>query len=144
MPNLGTSSGRFLVEMDGVSAMRASEVSGIGIKHEPYKIAVGDQANPILGRSNYEGDEVTLKHAYALNSTGQEIFSWFTAYVKGDRIDKPSFRLIQLAENGYGTVAVWNLSECVPTQLTHENNKGDSNDAAYFTLKFKPTDVEVG
>lgn len=138
----GTSSGRFLLEMDGVSIARASEVSGIGIKHEPFKIGVGDQPNQILGRSSYECEEVTVKHAYALNSTAQEMFDWFSDYIRGFRTDKLSIRLIQLAEDGFGTEAVWEMFECVPTAFMHENNKGDSNDAAYFTLKFKPTDID--
>lgn len=138
----GTSAGRFLLEMDGVSSARASEVSGIGIKHEPFKIPVGDQANMILGRSNYECEEVTVKHAYALNSTGQQMFSWFGLYIKGIRTDKMNIRLIQLAENGFTPQAIWEMEECVPTMFTNEANKGDSNDAAYFTLKFKPTDVK--
>lgn len=141
--NRGTSSGRYLVEIDGVSACRASEVSGIGLKHEPFKIPVGDRANPILGRSNYEANEVTIKHAYALNRTGRELFAYFGAYVKGLTVEKRTVRLIQLDEDGFGTVAVWELSECVPTEFTQENNKGDSNDAAYFTIKFKPTDADL-
>ncbi len=139
----GTSSGRFILEMDGVSIARASEVSGIGIKHEPFKIPVGDQANQILGRSNFECEEVTVKHAYALNSTGREMFEWFYDYVRGFRTDKLSIRLIQLSEDGFGTAATWEMFECVPTMFSQENNKGDSNDAAYFTLKFKPTDAEL-
>ncbi len=138
----GTSAGRFLLEMDGVSTARASEVSGIGIKHEPFKIGVGDQANMILGRANYECEEVTVKHAYALNNTGREMFAWFGLYIKGVRTDKLNVRLIQLAENGFSPQAIWEMEECVPTAFMNETNKGDSNDAAYFTLKFKPTDVK--
>ena len=129
------------MEMNGVSAARASEVSGIGLKHEPFKIAVGDQANPILGRSNYEANEVTIKHAHALNNTGNEMFAYFGAYIKGLRTDKPNIRLIQLGEDGFSTDAIWELEECVPTEFTQETNKGDSNDAAYFTIKLKPTDA---
>ena len=137
----GTSSGRFLIEIDGVTSADASEVSGIGIKHEPFKIAIGAQANPILGRSNYECEEVTMKHAYALNSTGNEVFAWFGDYIKGYTTDKLNMRLIQLSEDGFGTAAIWEMLECVPTMMMQETNKGDSNDAAYFTLKFKPTDA---
>ena len=137
----GTSSGRYLLEMDGVSAARASEVAGIGLKHEPFKIAVGDQANPILGRSNYEANEVTIKHAHALNNTGDEMFAWFGDYVKGFRTDKLNVRLIQLGEDGFSTGQIWEMTDCVPTEFMQEGNKGDSNDAAYFTLKLKPSDA---
>lgn len=139
--NQGTSSARYIIEIDGISAARASEVSGVGLKHEPFKIAVGDRANPIVGRSTYEANEVTVKHAYALNKTGQEAFRYFGDYLKGYTVQKLNMRLIQLDEDGFGTTATWELEECVPLEFTHETNKGDSNDAAYFTLKFKPTDA---
>lgn len=137
----GTSAGRFIFEMDGVAACRASEVSGVGVKHEPFKIGVGDQANPILGRGNFECEEVTVKHAHALNSAGGEIFNWFGDYIRGDRTDKLSMRLIQLGEDGKQTEAVWELVDCAPTAFSQETNKGDSSDASYFTLKFKPSDL---
>ena len=109
----GTSSGRFLIEIDGVTSAEASEVSGIGIKHEPFKIAIGAQANPILGRSNYECEEVTMKHAYALNSTGNEVFAWFGDYIKGYTTDKLNMRLIQLSEDGFGTAAICGASSII-------------------------------
>lgn len=138
----GTAGSRYIFEIDGVAAARASEVSGIGLKHENFKIGLGDRANPLIGRGNYEGNEVTVKHAHAINSTGREMFSWFGDYIKGDRTDKLTARLIQLDEDGKGTEAIWELIDCVPTEFSQETNKGDSADAAYFTLKFKPTDVE--
>lgn len=139
----GTAARSFLVEMDGVSQAMASEVTGIGLKAEPFKIGVGNQPNPILGRAGYEAEEVTMKHAYALGGTESEIFSWFEDFIRGDRTDKPTFRLIQLAENGYDTIRTWECTECVPTGFMQEGNKADSNDAAYFTLKFKPTDARL-
>lgn len=141
--NRGTSAGRYLVEMDGVSICRASEVSGLGLKHEPFKIPVGDRANPIIGRSNYEANDITVKHAFALNKTGREVFAYFKNYVKGLTVEKRTFRLIQLDEDGRGVVAVWEASECVPLEFNQEQNKGDSNDAAYFTFKLKPTDLDL-
>lgn len=142
MANNGTASRAFIIEMDGVSAAQASEVSGLGIKAEPFKINVGGRPNPIQGRAGYEPEEVTVKHAYALGSTGQEMFSWFGDFIRGDRTDKISFRLVQLAEDGRTSLNTWDCSECVPTGFMHEGAKADSNDAAYFTLKFKPTDVD--
>ena len=138
--NKGTSSGYYILEMDGVSAAEASEVSGIGNKHEVFKIGVGNRPNPYIGRSKFEPNEVTVKHAHAMGSTGQEMFQWFDDYIRGFRTDKINIRLIQLGEDGFKTEVVWEMEECVPTEFMQETNKGDSNDAAYFTLKFKPTD----
>lgn len=137
----GTSSGYYIIEIDGVSAARASEVSGLNIKHDPFKIGVGDRPNPILGRSKYEIDEVTVKHAHALNNTGRELSGYIVAYCRGLRTDKLNCRLLQMAEDGFGIEAVWEMIECVPTSFSQDTNKGDSNDAAYFTFKFKPTDA---
>lgn len=141
----GAASSRYKVELDGIAGCRASEISGIGIKHEPFKIGVGDQANPILGRGNYEGNEITVKHAHALNGTGREFFNWFGRYIKGDTVEKRSFRLIQMTEDGKGTEAIWECIDCVPTEFNQETNKGaesSSAEAAYFTMKFKPEDVK--
>ena len=139
---MGASAGYFLLEMDGVTFARASEVSGIGLKHEVVKIGVGDQANPILVRGKYEPQEVTVKHAHALNNTAQEVFSWFKDYIKGFRTDKLTMRLIQMDEDGYSPLVIWEMVECAPTEFSQEGNKGDSKDASYFMLKFMPTDVD--
>ena len=141
----GTASSRYKVEIDGIAACRASEASGFGLKHEPFKIGVGDQANPILGRGNYEPNEVTIKHAHALNSTGREFFNWFGRFIKGETVEKRSMRLIRLTEDGKSTEAIWECIDCVPTEFTEENSKGaesSSAEAAYFTMKFKPEDVK--
>ena len=137
--NKGTSSGFYMFEMDGVAAAEASEVSGIGLKHEVFKIGVGNQAYPYLGRSKYECNEVTVKHAHALNNAGKQMFQYFDDYINGVRTDKINIRLIQLGEDGFKTEATWQMEECVPTEFMQETNKGDSNDAAYVTFKFKPT-----
>lgn len=140
MANVGAGAGYYLLEMDGVSAAEASEVSGIGIKHENFKIDVGNRPNPYLGRGKYECDEVTIKHAHALNNVGQQMFRWFGDYIKGYRTDKVNIRLVQLGEDGSEIIEVWEMEECVPTAFTQETNKGDSKDASYFMIKLKPTD----
>lgn len=136
------SSARFLIEIDGVTEACATEVSGIGIKHEPVKLPVGCRPNPYLGRSNYECEEVTVKHGYAISSTGRELFQWFSDFIRGIAVERRTFRLLQMHEDGATPAAIWEMIECVPTAFMHEANKGDSNDAAYFTVKFKPTDIE--
>jgi hypothetical protein len=141
--NRGTSAGGYLVEYDGVTVCRASEVSGLGLKHTPFKIAVGDRANAIIGRSNYEANEITVKHASAMNNTGNEVFRDFRNWLVGRDVTKRTFRVIQLDENGSDIAMIWEASECVPTEFTKESNKGDSNDADYFTFKIQPTDLEM-
>lgn len=141
--NVGTSAGHYLLEMDGVTVCRASEVTGLGVKHTPYKIAVGDRANPYLGRSNYEVNEITVKHASAFHNTRRETFQYFKNFLKGNDVGKRNFRVVQLAEDGRGVVDTWELIDCVPTEYTKGDNKGDSNDADTFSFKLLPTDIDV-
>lgn len=136
----GTSNAHFLVEVDGVSILEASEVEIGGIKHEPFKLSVGNRPNPYLGRNKYEAEEVKIKGAYALNSQGEELFSNFRNYIQGFNVSKLNMRVIQLAEDGFRTVVIHDFIECVPTMFQPEAKKADSKDAAYFSIGFKPTD----
>lgn len=138
----GTSNANFLVEVEGVSVVQASEVEIGGIKHEPFKLMVGDRPNPFIGRNKYEVDEVTIKNAYALNSEGTEFFNHFKNYALGLTTQKLNIRVIQLAENGFTSEVIHEFIECVPTSFKPEGKKADSKDAAYFSIAFKPTDYE--
>lgn len=136
----GAGNGYFLVEVDGVSAIEATECDIGGVKHEPFKIAVGNRPNPYLGRGKFEVEEVKLKGAYALTSQGEELFQAFNDYIRGFTTQQLSFRVVQLSEDGFSTLKVHEFIECVPTMFQPEGKKGDSKDAAYFTIAFKPTD----
>lgn len=143
MPNNGTSSAHFLVEFDGVSSLEASEVSGINKKHEPVEIMTGNRSMPIYARGKSKMEPVTLKHAMALNASGRELFDYFDNYTSGIVVEKRNLRVVQLGEDGFSTVAVTDLIDCVPTEFMIEGNKADSKDAAYFTVKLQPSDVII-
>lgn len=138
----GTSNAHFLVEVDGVSALEASEVEIGGVKHEPFKLMVGNRPNPYLGRNKYEVEEVKIKAAYALNAQGEELFQNFQDYISGFNVSKLNMRVIQLGEDGFSTVAIHDFIECVPTSFQPDGKKADSKDAAYFSIGFKPTDYK--
>lgn len=138
----GTSNGNFLVEVDGVSVLEATEVETGPLKHEPFKLHVGNRPNPYLGRNKYEVDEVKIKGAYALNSQGEELFAYFRNYILGNTVEKITVRVIQLGEDGYTTEKIHEYIECVPTSFQPEGKKADSKDAAMFTISFKPTDYD--
>ena len=65
----GTSTGRYLIEMDGVAAVRSSEVSGVGLDHQPFELFESNRPNPRLGRGHYKIGEIRVKHAVALNNS---------------------------------------------------------------------------
>ncbi len=136
----GTANGYFLVEIEGVSVIEASEAEVGGLKHEPVKIGVGNRPNPYLARGKYEGEEFKLKQAYALNQEGEELFKYFRDYLRGLTVEKRNIRVIQMTENGLGIERTHECIECVPTTFKPEGKKGDSKDAAYFEIAFLPTD----
>jgi len=136
----GTGNGHYLIEVDGVAVCQASEVETGGVKHEPFKIFVGNRPNPILGRGKYECEEVKVKQAYALNQEGGEFARLFQDYVRGLNLAKPTVRIVTLGEDGATIVATDEYVECVPTMFQPEGKKGESKDGAYFSIGFKPTD----
>lgn len=138
----GISNAFFIVEIDGVSVLQASEVEIGGIKHEPFKLYVGDRPNPFIGRNKHEIEEVKIKQAYALNQEGSELFGYFYDYMHGLTTEKLNIRVVQLDEDGYSDSLVHQFYECVPTSYKPDGKKADSKDAAMFEISFKPTDYE--
>jgi hypothetical protein len=139
---MATSNGHFLVEVEGVAAIEASEFDIGGVKHEAFKIMVGNRPNGILGRGKFDVGDCKLKNAYALNGEGKQLFKYFREYTLGITTEKRNIRVIQLDEDGYTAVGIHHFIECVPTEYQPEGKKADSKDAAYFTISFKPTDYE--
>lgn len=139
----GTASSHFLVEFDGIASLEASEVSGINKKHEPVEIMTGNRSMPFYARGKSKMEPVTIKHAMAINASGRELFQYFDDYTTFGNAEKRNLRVVQLGEDGFSTVAVIDLIDCIPTEFMVEGNKADSKDAAYFTVKLQPSDCII-
>ncbi|HMU34481.1 MAG TPA: phage tail protein [Pyrinomonadaceae bacterium] len=139
----GTHSGHFLVEMDGVAAIEATQVSGLKKTHEPAEIKTGTRPMPFYARGKSKCETVTMKHAVALNATGREIFRYFNDYCEGLTTEKRNFRVVQLAEDGAGIAGIYDCIDCVPKEFSVEDNKGDGSDAAFFNVVLQPTDLRI-
>lgn len=139
---MATSNGHFLVEIDGVTVIEATEFELGSVDHEPFELPVGNRPNPILGRAKYKVGECKLKQAYALNNEGIELFAYFKNYCSGITTEKRGIRVVQLAEDGFTPIGIHQFIECVPTKWQPEGKKADSKDASYFSISFRPTDYE--
>ena len=139
----GTHGGHFLVEYDGVSALEATEVTGIEKEHEPFELKVGTRAMPVYGRGKSKVAPITFKHAFALNTSGREIFDYFNLYTQGLTTEKRNFRVIQLQEDGLTPHGEYDLIDCVPVKFKVEDSKADSKDAAFYTFTIQPTDLRI-
>ena len=140
-PGQGTTKSRFVVEIDGVSSIRASKVAGLeAIKHTPGKLNLGNEPNARLMRGNYEVGEVTVTHASSLNGSGDEFFQWIRNFVRGTAVERRGARVIQFDEDGTTIVDIWELRRCVPTSIKSEDKEAGSNDPDYFTFGLQPED----
>lgn len=139
----GTSEARYVIEVDGVSAVRASEVTGVGLDHTPFKLYESNRGNPMLGRGNYECTEVKIKQGHALNEAGQEFFQWVADFVRGEDVERRFARLIVYDENGRTIHKIWEMHECIPMKMEEDNHKSGGSEPAYFNVSIKPTDLEL-
>lgn len=140
----GTSEGRYLIELDGVTAVRATSINAFGKKHTPFKLWEGNRPNPHIGRGNFEIEEVSVTHGHALNNTGDEFFLWLESFVNGVELERRTMRVIILDEDGQSPVEIYTLRQCVPTEFGPEAHKGGGNDASFFHFKVQPEDMFVG
>ena len=142
MADFGVHSGFFLVELDGVTALEATEVSGIQLTHEPTEIPVGTREKPIYSRGKSKVEPVTVKHAKSLNNSGREIFQWFNDFHRGLAVERRNLRVVQLSEDGKTPLETTDLIDCLPTKFKDEGNKADGKDAAYFSFEVQPSDID--
>jgi phage tail-like protein len=137
----GTHEGRYLLEIDGVTAVRASEVTMPGKDHTPVELYVGNQPNPILVRGNFKIGDMTFKHATALNLAGEELFQWADDYMDGVEVGKRGVRFVVLSEDGFTPVEEYELQECVPTSFKPETHSASGSGASMFTFGLRPTNM---
>jgi phage tail-like protein len=138
----GSSAGRFLVEFDGIAACRASEVTGLEQKHEPFEINPGDVDHPEYGMAKFKNEAVVIKHAIAINNSGREFAKWYDNYRLGAE-GKRSFRVVMLGSDGRTPTGFADLIDCTPTSFKFDDFKGDSKDAVYFSITVQPENMII-
>lgn len=140
----GTSAGRFIFEFDGVSAIRATEVTGVGKTHEEFELYESNRPNPHIGRGHFKCDKIRVKHAHALNQTGQEVFGWFDRFVQtGDSVERRGGRLLVLDEDGLSPVATYQLEQCIPISFAADTQSAGGKDANFFNFEIRPEDMKL-
>lgn len=139
----GTSEGRYLFELDGITAVRSSEVSGLKKTHEEFEMYESNQPMPHLGRGHFKCDAITIKHAHALNQTGAEYFDWMEGFLFGVNVERRSARLIVLREDGDTPEAIYELLDCIPISLEPQTQTAGGRNASYFNFMIRPTDMRL-
>jgi phage tail-like protein len=139
----GVHQGSFLVEMDGVAALRATKVTGLKKTHEPFELQVGDSELTEYGRGKSKVEAVTIQHAFAINASGREVFQYFDDYCRGITTEKRSMRVVQLHEDGFTDQGVYELIDCVPKEFSPSDSDATGKDPAYWNIVLQPTDMYV-
>lgn len=140
---MATSKNRFLLEIDGITAVVATEATPPGFKHTAVKYQPGNQANPTHFRGNYEIEEFTFKHARAVGAQGRELVRWLMDFARGLVVVKRTVRFITMNEAGRTPVEVWECRDCVPMMYKPDEGNGTSNDVATFSFSVQADDAEL-
>lgn len=135
-----TSENRFLLEIDGIGTIRATEVTMPDKEHTPFELYVGNKPNPILGRGNFKVNEMTFKHATALGQVTRELSQWVDDYTSGIDVAKRGARFIVLDEAGISPVDTYELRDCVPTRFKAETHGAANTNASMFTFGLRAED----
>lgn len=143
MPGRGTSEGRYLFEFDGVTAVRATEVSGVGVNHEEFELYESNRGNPNLGRGHFNCDTINVRHAHALNQAGSEFFRWMDDFIRGANVERRGGRLIVLDEDGESLVQVYELINCVPKKFEADGHTAGGKNASFFRFQLRPEEIIV-
>ena len=141
MPGPGTSENRFILELDGVPIIQASEVSGGMLEHTAVKLYESNRANPHLVRGNYEVKDLTVKQGHAINGAGDAFFLWMELYIKGLDPEKRSCRLIIMDETGLIPDSIYQLTNCVPKQFGPDSHNASGTNPSYFSFVITPEDM---
>jgi len=138
MAGKGTWEGRYIIEMDGVPVIQATEFSGGVWKHTPAKFTPSNQFYPNLPRGTAEVEEVKVKHATALNSAGSNVWEWWIFFVAGIDVQRITFRFIVLDEDGETPIATFTYMNCSPGDFGPDPHNAGGQNASFFNFSIKP------
>jgi len=137
----GTHENRYLIEIDGIGQIRATEATMPGKDHTPVELYLGNEKNPLLLLGNFKVEALTIKHASALNETRREFSQWLDDFLAGTDLQRRTARMIVLEEDGQTPVDEYELQECVPTSFKLETHSASGTGASMFTMGLRPENM---
>jgi phage tail-like protein len=140
---LGTHENRFTVEMNGFAIIEATEITGMALDHTVFELFVGNRPNPLIGRGNFKAEEITIRHGHALNRFGEEFFSWMRAVIRGESVERRTFRFIVRGEDGRTVIAEYEARRCLPRRFEEDGHNAGGTNAAMFKAVIRPEDFDL-
>lgn len=141
MPGQGTHENRYVIEIDGVPVIAASEMTPPDKSHTPVEIYTGNNPMPQLSRGNSKIGDFSIKHAHALNQAGSDLFQWMDDYADGVDNSKRTARIVVMDEDGVTPVDEYELQDCVPTSYKPEAHSAGGTNASMFSFTLRPSNM---
>jgi phage tail-like protein len=136
------SKGKYLIELDGITQLRASKITGPGLEHEPGTIYEGNKNTPTLVPGTFKPTEVTVTHAHAVGeNAASQVSDWIQAYKDGLDLEPRTMRVITLDPAGFSPVFTSEYIGCVPKSFKQEDYDAASNEGAQFSFSVMAEDM---
>jgi phage tail-like protein len=137
--------GNFLIELDGVPVLMASEVNGLRLDHTVTVTRVGNRPGPIKSRGHFDVDDVTVKHAHAVPGAEQAaaaVWAWFRSVTLGiGLVERRTLRVVVMDETGRTPERYYDLINCLPRTFGEDTHTAGGNNPATFTFSVAPDDM---
>ena len=132
----------YSVEIDGMTDIRFSEVSGLSIERKliTYKdgLSASKGAFYLPGQS---GDpSITLKRGVTPN--GSQLYDWFDS-IQGTAVNKKNVLISLMNESGDAPVVTWKVIDAFPIKMDAPGFNATSNDVAIETLQLAASTITV-
>ena len=136
------SENRFAVEIDGIPEFRATKITGGGEKHEALKTRVANNPYPLIGRGNFEAEEIDITIPSGKYDTAiRALQKWVDDFADGVDTNYRSGRYIVFDDNGRTPLETYELRDCVPMSIKPDDKSADGNNTATVTIVLTPTKV---
>lgn len=128
----------YLVEIDGITRARFSEVSGLTINVEPVEYREGGNLHVVKlpGRASY--GNITLRRGI---TDDHELYEWIQRVATGD-IERKNGSVI-LMDRNFQEVARWNFFNAFPVSYQIPQLTASANEVAIETLELALERVEM-
>lgn len=131
---------RFRIEIDGITAARFSEISGLQVETEtePYEEGgVNDFVHQFPKRTKYQ--HITLKRGI---TDIDEMWRWHQDVVDG-KFERKNGSIVLMDVTGEDKWR-WNFTDAFPVKWTGPDLKADSNTVAFETIELAHHGIKKG
>jgi phage tail-like protein len=132
----------YKVEIDGMSGMNFSQVSGLNLERQviTYKDGLSCTEGPKLIPGIEGTPKLTLKKGIVKGDS--KLYDWISS-TKITTIDKKDITISLMDETGSSPVVTWTVSDAFPTKLEAPSFNATSNEVAIESLELTANSIKI-